>query len=278
MDLLFKIGISIVFFLPYSLFSTEKELLLFQQQKTYLFATEKGKAGVMISDHESDTITSLGAPLQSSKEAESLLHTRLQHPFDPRWHTTPPLQKTDSTPIEWTPSQLAQFMQTGSCAIYSGAGLSHSSGIPVMHQIEHLLQTAKTDQCILKACKDFYNKIDTALPTKAHLALAHIAKKTGSVIYTENLDTLHEAAQTTTTHFDHRSPSIKKEDLLQLDAIICLGLSRDWRGVLASYKKVRPDGIIIAIDLATPEYIKQEDGIIYGDLQQLLPAINALLP
>ena len=61
------------------------------------------------------------------------------------------------------------------------------------------------------------------------------------------------------------------------DAIICIGLSHDDRGLLAWYKKIKPDGIIISIDLNQPSYLNNEDFVLIGDLQEVLPEVVQLM-
>jgi urease accessory protein UreE len=57
--------------------------------------------------------------------------------------------------------------------------------------------------------------------------------------------------------------------------VIAIGLKLDDRGFLGWYKKQNPQGTIIAINLTQPPYLGDEDFLVIGDLQEIIPKINA---
>jgi NAD-dependent deacetylase len=62
--------------------------------------------------------------------------------------------------------------------------------------------------------------------------------------------------------------------LKDVDIIVCVGLSRDDRGFLAWYKKNNPQGKIIAINQEQPSYLGNEDYLLKGNLQKLVPELE----
>ena len=68
--------------------------------------------------------------------------------------------------------------------------------------------------------------------------------------------------------------NIKPEWLKEIDGVITIGLSYDDRGFLGWYKENNPNGKIIAIDLEQPSYLGNEDFILKGDCQEILPELE----
>ena len=56
--------------------------------------------------------------------------------------------------------------------------------------------------------------------------------------------------------------------------MICIALSYDDRGFLGWYKENNPHGTIVAIDLVKPSYLGNEDFLLQGNCQKILPALQ----
>ena len=63
------------------------------------------------------------------------------------------------------------------------------------------------------------------------------------------------------------------KDLEEVEAIVCIGLSKDDCGFLAWYKANNPDGLLVAIDLEKLNYLAKEDYFVQGDLQKIVPQL-----
>lgn len=70
-------------------------------------------------------------------------------------------------------------------------------------------------------------------------------------------------------------PKLKEQGFYfkDIDAVVCVGLSHDDRGLLAFYKQHNPAGVIIAIDLKQPNYLGEEDILVMGNLQEIVPKL-----
>ena len=62
-------------------------------------------------------------------------------------------------------------------------------------------------------------------------------------------------------------------DLNAIKIIVCVGLSRDDRGLLGYFKKYNPNIILIALNLNTPNYLSNTDFLLQDDLQKVLPEL-----
>jgi hypothetical protein len=169
---------------------------------------------------------------------------------------------------------------------YTGAGLSIASGIPSMDELEKSLYIERMGEElnagaiithadeVLENWNHFCQTIVTAQPSLGHYALALLAQKKGCAIFTENVDYLHQKSGIIPLMVQ---PHLKQDQdtvfFGEIDAIVCIGLSHDDRGLLAFYKECNPAGVIIAIDLKQPNYLGQEDMLLIGDAQKILPTL-----
>ncbi len=203
----------------------------------------------------------------------------------PAYYLSDPLIHTKARPQKITQEQLLEIVKTKKIIFYTGAGLSASGNVATMNELieslelkkglKHFLKNAwKNPEKITHAFSEFCKTAIQSSPTDAHYALKDIAHNKNSAIVTENVDLLQQRtgvlpifAYSETLH------SLKKEDYLAIDYIICVGLSHDDRGFLAKYKENNPQGTIIAIDLKKPKYLSDNDIFIKGDLQKILPFI-----
>lgn len=123
--------------------------------------------------------------------------------------------------------------------------------------------------------RKFHHTCFHSSPTKAHQALALLAILKGTQIITENLDYLHERSGLMPYRIDanYLRTCVDPSTVRGIDYILCIGLSFDDKGFLGWYKQNHPNGKIIAIDLSQPSYLGDEDYLLTGDLQQLVPLL-----
>jgi NAD-dependent SIR2 family protein deacetylase len=194
----------------------------------------------------------------------------------------------DGSPRQISPDELAAIIKNKGVLFYTGAGLSMASSVPGMVELNDLLGLEASVNCFFSLEKaldnprEFASKIKifhqacfSSPPTKAHLALKELAVLKNVRIVTENLDTLHEASginpyRVEAGHFRE----LGKDAVAQFDYVICVGLSYDDRGFLGWYKSQVPHGVIIAVDLGQPSYLGDEDFLVKGDLQKIIPEVQ----
>lgn len=192
-------------------------------------------------------------------------------------------------PQETQVGQVAEILKNKKVLFYTGAGISIASGVPSMDQLQESLgieMSRKVDdflkksvanpQSIIESWEEFTKAAFEKPATPAHQALASLAQKLKSQIFTENVDHLQERAGVKAIHLT--GPWLKKnvrpEWLKDIDVVITVGLSYDDRGFLAWYKENNPNGKIIAINLSQPSYLSNEDLILKGDCQKVLPELE----
>ncbi len=186
-------------------------------------------------------------------------------------------------------AQLVEILKDKKVLFYTGAGISIASGVHSMDQLQETLgieMSEKVDGLLKKAVSDPQGVIDSweeftkaafekpATPT--HQSLGRLAQELKSQIFTENVDYLQERAGIKATHLT--SPWLKEnvqpEWLKDIDAVITVGLSYDDRGFLGWYKENNPNGKIIAVNLSQPSYLGNEDFILKGDCQKIVPELE----
>lgn len=189
-----------------------------------------------------------------------------------------------------TPEQLAQMVSMKKIIFYTGAGISVAAGVAAGPQLakttgirgdgslESLRNRMQNAEAILNCFKQFFAAAFTAQPTKAHTALAQLALTNKCQVLTENFDLLHERSGIHPYKFLAKGiarfdADFGTESLRDIDAIICIGMQNDNRGLLAKYKELNPAGTIVAFDLKRPQFIVDNDDVLVeGDLQQTFPA------
>lgn len=179
---------------------------------------------------------------------------------------------------------LAELLANKKVLFYTGAGISVAGGVFGMEDLqaslslnpanptEFITKALTQPTLILEPFKTFCKTAFENAPTPAHSALSNIASLTNTAIVTENFDLLHERAGTRAIRVNaHQFRA--DNSLKQIDALICLGLSHDDRGLIAWYKQKNPSGQLIALDLKRPRYIGNQDFLLMGDLQKTVPAL-----
>lgn len=192
-------------------------------------------------------------------------------------------------PSEITIEDLASILKNKRILFYTGAGISAGAGVHDMEKLKNTLQIDQSQSCdgFLKiAANDpekavaLWNEFTHAAlnnePTQAHFVLTNLAKKLQCKIFTENVDHLHEKTGIIALRptGDWLRNNIEKEWLKDIDFIVTAGLSSDDRALLAWYKENNPEGKIIAINLEQPKYLGDEDYLLKGDLQEILPELE----
>lgn len=184
--------------------------------------------------------------------------------------------------------ELAHILKSSSVLFYTGAGLSRAADIPDMNQLFELLQVSADENCLysleyaFKFPGQFANRIQTfyqaclqSEPTEAHQALKALSKKTNSRVLTENLDILHEKTGVLPYRIRPKNlnEDVKAKDCKNYDYLICIGLSYDDKGFMGWYKENHPKGKIISLNLDQPNYLGDDDFLLKGDLQKVLPKL-----
>ncbi|NGX39450.1 MAG: NAD-dependent protein deacetylase [Chlamydiae bacterium] len=189
-------------------------------------------------------------------------------------------------PKSLTLEELSEWIGKKKILFYTGAGISAASKVPTMHQLAALFQfekewialMVKHPKTVIRKIRYFHRACFESAPTKAHWALKELALSKNIPLLTENLDHLHQ--KTGLAPFCVSASAVKEsielEKLKQIDAILCIGLSFDDKGFLGWYKEVNPDGKLLSIDLAKPSYLGDEDFLLTGDIQEVIPALVAL--
>jgi NAD-dependent SIR2 family protein deacetylase len=185
--------------------------------------------------------------------------------------------------------ELSEFIKCKKVIFYTGAGLSAKAGVYNMAQLEKYLgidQLKPMDDFICsvlnnpKKVQNIFKKFCRSAfehkPTKAHYALAKIVKIKQTKILTENFDLLQERTGIKPYHTENATlkKDINPKWFGEIDAIICVGLSYDDRGLLTWYKTNNPSGKIISLNLKQPRYLGEDDFLVKGDLQKILPKIR----
>ena len=188
---------------------------------------------------------------------------------------------------------LPEYLQKNKVLFYTGAGISISGGVWGMDALcnaleldfkkfkkdpkEFLKILINKKEQIYATFKKFCQMMFYNPPTKAHRALASIAKKLKAPILTENLDYLHEQ----TGIKPHRLYDVEKSKKLfpgkflkTVNAVVCIGLSFDDKAFMTLYKQQNPNGKIISLDLKQPNYLGSEDLFVKGDLQEIMVSID----
>ena len=167
--------------------------------------------------------------------------------------------------------------------LYSGAGLSMASGVWGMERLESelgLKDKVFDKEKALRAFDRFCELMLDSPPTKAHKSIAKLALENQWCALSENTDLLQERAGLMPYLMSDIKASkeyLPIDFLKEVKFVLCVGLSFDDRGFLAWYKKHNPKGLIIAIDTGHPSFLGEEDFLVGGDLQIVLPKVARAL-
>jgi hypothetical protein len=206
---------------------------------------------------------------------------QLGAPPRPASVSSPPPPTTHARAV--TSEEILQLLTTRRCLVFTGAGISRAAGVPdfatfdfsdvfglrgpLLNQFVKQIVTAP--QTLLDLCQRTF----AVNPTPAHLALRQIHDRYPFRLVSGNIDGLHEATGMCPTR-QASDTEVQFSGLGDYEVLIGIGISHDGMGPVAQeFRRLRPDGIIIAIDMNTPAYLAPDDGLLQGDLQEILPAI-----
>ncbi len=203
-----------------------------------------------------------------------------------------PLITTGKKVREMSVAELAKIINTKKFVFYTGAGIS-AGVVPTMNEllaqlsldqdlsvpenrISLIKKILKNPEFFLIPMDRFFRACIYGIPTKAHDAITNILQHKPGGLLTENLDLLHQ--HTGIDPLNHSLDewlrnNIAPEDLKQIEVVITVGLASDESGFLKWYKTENPQGIIIAINREQPTYLGQEDYLMLGDAQEILPDV-----
>lgn len=212
--------------------------------------------------------------------------------YNPNYHIHKPLIQNNNEAQAISKETVCNFLKQKSVAWYTGAGIS-ASVVPTMQELENslgianapnnepllnLISTAlEKPEEIATIMLSFYQKCLNGNPTNAHNAIAkYVQNKKNCLVFTENLDTLHEKTGIIPQRIENVTESAKiinPELLKKIDVMLCVGLSYDDRGLLGLYKHHNPKGVIVALCLEKPTYLSDADYFFKEDAQKIIPEL-----
>ena len=211
--------------------------------------------------------------------------------FQPAYHLAQPLVLSEQCE-ESSLSSLVDYINSHKVVFYTGAGLSEAGGVSGMGAfMEQMgIDTSKgadgfitrllhSPEELVSTFSSFCQSAYYGEPTKGHIAIKEIALNRGMQVFTENFDHLHERSGIRSLRAEEAdlSAQIDPDSLSKIEAFFCVCLSYDDRGLLAFYKKLNPQGKIIALNLEQPSCIGSQDMFLSGDAHELLGQINVAL-
>jgi NAD-dependent SIR2 family protein deacetylase len=188
-------------------------------------------------------------------------------------------------PLLITQEEVADVIKNGKVIFYTGAGISVAAGTPDLDVLSNYLgiDRSKSIDNFAKAVmydpEQMRNKLINIQekffekPTVAHMSLKEIQDITNARIASENLDKLGEAAGQEIIRRGYIDKVLTKKNLKEIECVITVGLRGDDSGLLYRFKHVNPKGRIIAINIAPPPYLAENDYYLEGDAQILVPNI-----
>jgi hypothetical protein len=152
------------------------------------------------------------------------------------------------------------------------------TGLKDMHDYKDFLVRffEKTEHHI-KTMEAFFRTCEYADPSVAHEALAQIVTQYQHHLFTENIDQLHQK----TGLMPVVMPGRQKESLAKIvkaaHYVVTIGLSTDDGGFLKYCKEVNHSICIVSINLGAVCYLLGNDFMLIGDIQKILPKLQALM-
>ncbi len=177
--------------------------------------------------------------------------------------------------------------------VYTGAGISMSGEKPVWGMGELQLQLGlagngegknfgeifrDNPEELLDRVREFGDQLFADESTEAHKAIAELVRqKPGTLVMTENIDLKHEAdgSRLKVTHMDSDAAAFGQVILRTpgTKMILVVGLSHDDRAILEYFKEHNRDVQIISVNKETPNFLGNEDGLVLGNCQEILPEL-----
>lgn len=192
-------------------------------------------------------------------------------------------------PLGISPERVADVIKNGRTIIYTGAGISVAAGTPDMKglmaylgidgsiPVDNFAKMVMFHQEELKVLLQSLQESFFERTTPAHESLAEIQELTGVNIATENLDMLGEAAGQKLIKRGEIDTTFPDTVLQRLDCIVTVGLRADDSGLLWRFRKVNPEGRLIALNIEPPPYLNEGDYYLEGDAQVTIPQIAEII-
>ncbi len=206
---------------------------------------------------------------------------------------TAPLIVENGQPKKLSVTELAEKIDNKCVVLYTGAGIS-ADVVPAMGQILQQLEISdKVQDSFMQTIRKALHRPEPLVafmdgfnqaclngePTTAHWAIKELTLQKNWGLMTENLDQLHQ--RTGVTPLSHDKDWLKNnvslEDLKHIDVILTVGLRSDESGFLSWYKQHNPTGVIVAVNLEQPNYLSNQDYLVVGDIQAILPQLQQLV-
>lgn len=185
-------------------------------------------------------------------------------------------------------------------AIYTGAGISISAGIKGSEaylksligdnatrsitntDMETLIRRLESNpKSVLQAIEDFNRSLYFTPPSPAHIAIAKLSHRPETIVFTENLDSLHQRSGISPIVMKPAQEMLSEldiEELKKIDVLITTGLSHDDRGFIAYLRELNPQLQIIANAHPgeVPDFINPNNALdifVPGDAQEIFPEL-----
>lgn len=192
------------------------------------------------------------------------------------------LQESSNYPKSINVNKLAELLVDKKVLMFTGAGISVSSGVPDMLQLEQLIHEAfnpikdyltelieeKSEKRLNKAIK-IHGSFVNSEPSISHLRIADLFHLYGFDLITGNLDGIHEKTGITPKYYTEENHVV--DNLRGYDLLLTIGLGDKGNIILTEkYRNANPLGKVIAINKERPQYLGSNDYIITGDCNEIL--------
>jgi hypothetical protein len=176
-------------------------------------------------------------------------------------------------------SRCSELIKNKKVLIFTGAGVSVTSGVPNMERLEILIQEIFNPEDVfvsdifseniaerITKANELISMFTLSVPSRSHWLIAEICHKYDIELVTGNLDGLHEKTGITPSYYTQ--PLNEVVNLHKYDYILTVGLGDvGMINLHSKYKSCNPEGRIIAINKLTPSYLDSEDFWIEGDCE-----------
>jgi NAD-dependent SIR2 family protein deacetylase len=176
-------------------------------------------------------------------------------------------------------NKLSKLIKNNKTLFETGAGISYKV-IPSLDNIRKYVRinyntekVLNNPSNIIKKLESWFKKVINSKPTIGHIYLQKICKITNSNIITGNFDMLHEQTGIIPIRV-HKYNNYKndfKKNKKYIKLLVVIGISMDFLQQIEYYRKNKTKIVIFVLNkLSIPDYVKQGDYIIIGDLHKNL--------
>jgi len=187
---------------------------------------------------------------------------------------------SSNSPQSISVNKPAELLMGKKVLIFTGAGISVSSGVPDMFQLEQLINEAfnpmndyvfelvenKTENRLTQA-KKLHGLFVYSEPSTSHLRIADLCNLYSYDLITGNLDGLHEKTGVIPQHYTEEKQVV--DNLGGYEVLLTIGLGDEGNiNLTEKYRNANPLGI--AINKERPHYLGSNDYLIAGDSDEIL--------